>query len=100
MLRYNALENEILSRVLEKLNEGFQSLGINLRPNQWFGPGQAAQEWLEGRAITAELLQEITPREVLEHARESYFGGWFEIMGHGHSQESPMNTISTAPIPT
>lgn len=84
MLRYNALENEILSRVLEKLNEGFQSLGINLRPNQWFGPGQAAQEWLKGRAITAELLQEITPREVLEHARESYFGGWFEIMGHGH----------------
>jgi hypothetical protein len=84
MLRYNALENEILSRVLSRLNTGFQSLGINLRPNQWFGPGQAAQEWLKGRAITAELLQEITPSEVLEHARESYFGGWFEIMAHGH----------------
>jgi hypothetical protein len=84
MLRYNALENEILSRVLCRLNQGFQTLGINLRPNQWFGPGQAAQEWLKDRAITAERLQEIIPQEVLEHARESYFGGWFEIMAHGH----------------
>lgn len=84
MLRYNALENEILSRVLERLNLGFQTLGINLKPNQWFGPGQAAQEWLKSRAITAERLGEVTPQEVLEHARESYFGGWFEIMAHGH----------------
>jgi len=83
MLRYNARENEILARVLQRLNEGFQSLGIHLRPSQWYGPGQAAQAWLDGRAITSERLQEVTPREVLEHARESYFGGWFEIMAHG-----------------
>lgn len=84
MLRYNALENEILARVLCQLNSGFQTLGISLKPNQWFGPGQAAQEWLKGRAITAEHLAEVTPREVLECARMSYFGGWFEIMAHGH----------------
>lgn len=83
MLRYNARENEILARVLERLNEGFQSLGIHLKPNQWFGPGQAAQAWLDRRAITNKDLKKIVPAEVLEHARESYFGGWFEIMAHG-----------------
>lgn len=83
MLHYNARENEILARVLQRLNEGFQSLDIHLRPGQWFGPGQAAQAWLDGRAITAERLSEVTPQEVLEAARMSYFGGWFEIMAHG-----------------
>lgn len=83
MLHYNSIENEILARVLCRLNEGFQSLGIHLRPNQWFGPGQAAQAWLKDRAITSARLQEITPRIVLEIARCSYFGGWFEIMAHG-----------------
>ena len=84
MLRYNALENAILARVLGRLDEGFRELGIQLKPNQWFGPGQAASAWLDGRAITAPDLQEITPIPVLEAARASYFGGWFEIMAHGH----------------
>lgn len=83
MRHYNARENEILARILCKLNEGFQSLGIHLSPGQWFGPGQAAQAWLEGRAITNESLQEVTPPAVLEAAIGSYFGGWFEIMCHG-----------------
>src|ERR1022692_1863655 len=83
MCRYNALENECLSRILCRLNEGFKELGIYLRPSQWFGPGQAAQAWLESRAITSERLQEVTPHAVLEAARCSYFGGWFEIMAHG-----------------
>ena len=80
---YNQLENEALSRVLAKLNEGFQTLGIHLKPSQWFGPGQAAQAWLKGRAITSEQLQGITPAAALEAARKSYYGGWFEIMAHG-----------------
>lgn len=83
MLRYNALENEILSRVLQQLDIGFRSLGIHLSPKQWMGPGQAAQEWLDGRAITSKRLSEVVPQEVLECARMSYFGGWFEIMAHG-----------------
>lgn len=83
MHRYNALENEILARVLGRLNDGFQSLGIHLKPGQWFGPGQAAQAWLKGRVITGEELRECVPPEVLEFAIASYFGGWFEIMAHG-----------------
>jgi len=80
---YNILENRALSRVLAELNKGFQTLGIHLKPSQWFGPGQAAQAWLKGRAITTETLAECVPKEVLEAARASYYGGWFEIMAHG-----------------
>jgi hypothetical protein len=83
MERYNRLENEVLSRVLERLNDGFQSLGIYLKPNQWFGPGQAAQAWLTDRAITNDRLTEVTPSPVLEAAIASYYGGWFEIFAHG-----------------
>jgi hypothetical protein len=83
MLRYNRLENDCLSRVLGQLNTGFQSLGIHLKPSQWFGPGQAAQAWLDGRAITTTDLSELVPAAALEAARMSYFGGWFEIMAHG-----------------
>jgi DNA polymerase type B, organellar and viral len=83
MLHYNRLENEIHSRVMCRLNEGFQQLGIHLAPGQWFGPGQAAQAWLDGKAIESEILKTITPSEVLEAAIASYFGGWFETMAHG-----------------
>jgi DNA polymerase type B, organellar and viral len=83
MMYYNKLENSILPRVLTQLNDGFKSLGIHLRPNQWYGPGQAASAWLTTRAITAERLAEVTPQSMLEYARMSYFGGWFEIMAHG-----------------
>lgn len=83
MLYYNARENEILPRVLCALDSGFRELGIYLRPNQWFGPGQAAQKWLDRRAPTAKRIQEVVPAAVLEAARMSYLGGWFEIMMHG-----------------
>lgn len=83
MLSYNALENLVLSRVLSRLEKGFSSLGVHLRPSQWFGPGQAAQFWLTGRAITCKRLQEVTAAPVLDAARGSYYGGWFEIMAHG-----------------
>lgn len=84
MRYYNRWENEILSRVLSKLDEGFRELGIHLAPKQWFGPGQAAQEWLTQQgAITAKELAEIVPTWFLEAARTSYFGGWFEIFAHG-----------------
>jgi hypothetical protein len=83
MRYYNALENEILARVLSQLDRGLRTLGIHLSPGQWYGPGQAASAWLKGRAITAGRLGEVTPQAALEAARSSYFGGWFEIMAHG-----------------
>ena len=46
MRRYNALENDVLARLMSRLNEGFTAAGIRLKKNQWFGPGQASQLWL------------------------------------------------------
>lgn len=81
---YNRMENEILERVLNLLNQGFKAMGITLAPGQWFGPGQAAQKWLKKEGIpTAEEILKHIPVWFLEAARKSYFGGWFEIMMHG-----------------
>lgn len=81
---YNRLENEILVRLLNVLNAGFLEMGIVLAPGQWFGPGQAAQKWLKKEKVTtAEEIQKTVPYWFLDAARQSYFGGWFEIMMHG-----------------
>jgi hypothetical protein len=83
MRKYNLLENEVLSRTMQRLDSGFRDLGIHLRPNQWFGPGQAAQAWLKDRAIPSSKLRETCPAPALVAAQASYYGGWFEIMMHG-----------------
>jgi hypothetical protein len=80
---YNRLENEILERVMRDLNTGFQKLDVNLSPKQWFGPGQAAQSWMRGRAPSHKDVAERVPEWFLDAARQSYFGGWFEITAHG-----------------
>jgi DNA polymerase type B, organellar and viral len=83
MRYYNRLENEILSRVMVQLEKGFRNAGVKLKRSQWFGPGQAAQKWLDNnRAPDKATLN--TPRMVEDAARRAYYGGWFEIMAHGH----------------
>lgn len=112
MIRYNQLENEILSRVLNELDKGFREMGVLLPPSKWFGPGQVAQEWLRSNGVrrTVDLFESIgitsagtnnTPQTISqmkkvirlqncgsslfwEAAKESYFGGWFELMMHGY----------------
>lgn len=81
---YNRLENEILARVLRELDAGFLELGVHLKPSQWFGPGQAAQVWMNNeRFPTREECQAVIPAWFWEAAQWSYFGGWFELMIHG-----------------
>src|SRR5690606_12321830 len=84
MVRYNLLENDILGRIMAQLNDGFKAAGLKLRKDQWFGPGQAAQAWLDKiGAPTGELIREVVPEYAREAARKTYFGGWFEIFRHG-----------------
>lgn len=83
MMRYNRLENEILQRIMHLLDKSFQSVGVKLTKNQWFGPGQAAQEWLKGRAPAREEIEKCVPEWFRQNARDSYYGGWFEIFVHG-----------------
>lgn len=84
MKRYNSLENDILSRVMGQLNRGFSDVGIKLRADQWFGPGQAAQRWLNNiNAPTSIDVYEAIPEYAAQAAQASYYGGWFEIFRHG-----------------
>lgn len=84
MKRYNSLENDILSRVMGQLNRGFSDVGIKLRSDQWFGPGQAAQHWLNNiNAPTSQEVYETIPKYAAETAQKTYYGGWFEIFRHG-----------------
>jgi hypothetical protein len=99
MREYNRLENIILARLMCRLNTGLTKAGIRLKKNQWFGPGQAAQSWLSQiQAPTGDVVREAVTRNrtvrmpqerepvtgVLDAGRASYYGGWFEIMAHGH----------------
>lgn len=85
MIRYNLLENEVLARMMERLNRGYVAIDVKLAKNKWFGPGQAAQAWMGGTAVpTSAEVQEDVPKHVLSMARDSYYGGWFEVFAHGH----------------
>jgi hypothetical protein len=84
MVRYNITENIVWARMMEKLNEGFASMGILLNRDQWYGPGQAAQKWLSLiKAPERRDIEEWVPKRVLQLGLESYYGGWFEITAHG-----------------
>lgn len=84
MIYYNALENEILVRLMKELDIGFRKMGIALPPSSWYGPGQVAQQWMKKEKVTnKKTIQETVPEWMMESARASYFGGWFEIMMHG-----------------
>lgn len=84
LVKYNVLENDVLARLMNTVNEGFVEDGIRLKSNQWFGPGQAAQAWMKLIGLpTGNEIREECPTWGIEAARQSYYGGWFEIMMHG-----------------
>jgi len=84
MRRYNRLENKLLGRVMASYRDGLKEAAVTLNKGQWYGPGQAAQAWLRnvGAPTRAEIEKVVKPA-VLDAARQSYYGGWFEIMAHG-----------------
>lgn len=111
MRKYNVLENDILARVTVRLNQGFMNdaIPIKLARNEWYGPGRAAQTWMdmlhariadkasvESNKITGKLnrtneyglLNADTymsmPSWFYDAAQASYYGGWFEQFMHGH----------------
>ena len=89
MVRYNKLENEILGRAMTILNQGFTAIGVKLNKAQYFGPGQAAQAWLNKTfkghpAMKREDLDELIDKEIRDAFQHSYYGGWFETFYIGH----------------
>jgi hypothetical protein len=66
MMEYNILENDILSRVTRRLNEGFMNdqIPIALKRAEWYGPGRAAQTWIDM------LHDRITDEEARRHNKD------------------------------
>lgn len=97
MRRYNALENDILGRLLSRLETGLRSADVKLNRTQWFGPGQAAQKWMGNVKVpTGAQVAEVTPDWALKAAGGTYFGGWFEIFAHGHVGDAWEYDINSA----
>jgi len=85
MVEYNRLENRVLARLMKRYSTGLEDIGVHLKRDQWFGPGQAAQSWMNSiRAPTRERFEDSTPLPIRNACRASYYGGWFEIFAHGH----------------
>lgn len=85
MIEYNILENRVLARLMNKYNEGLLNVGIKLKRDQWFGPGQAAQTWMNNiNAPKRKDFEDATSTDIRKYLRGSYYGGWFEIFAHGH----------------
>lgn len=87
MRYYNRLENAILARRMEQLDKAYRDprIGIVLSRDKWFGPGPAIKTWMDNHGIiTRKQLLEFTLDAVIDAALASYYGGWFEIMAHGH----------------
>lgn len=84
MIEYNVLENDVLGRLMTRINEGFVEDSIRLSKRQWYGPGQAAQAWMKLVGVPkGEEIREHVPLWAREAARDTYYGGWFEIFSHG-----------------
>lgn len=84
VIEYNRTENRALVAIMNELRNGFREIGVTLRRNQWFGPGQAAAAWFKKEGVPRrDIITESVPEFYLEASRESYFGGWFEIFSHG-----------------
>lgn len=84
MITYNVTENVVMQRLMSSLHAGMTEIGVSLKRSQYFGPGQAASEWLKTtQCIDREEYARTTPKPVRAAAIASYYGGWFEIRRHG-----------------
>lgn len=87
MITYMMMENAVLPRVMNLLNKGLMATPkpIKLSKMKWYGPGQAAQKWLDNiEAPLSETIVDKVPAYALTAGQASYYGGWFEIFAHGH----------------
>lgn len=86
MIRYNLAENRALASVTSELDRAFRRSGTVLRRTQWFGPGQVANQWLKRQSAMAdrEAVRRACGDDILNDITGCAYGGWFEIMAHGH----------------
>jgi hypothetical protein len=89
MIKYCALECEVLARLMREQNGALVESGIKLRRSQFFGPGQVAQVSMSNMIkagscdFTRKNIDDKVPAQFLNASQQSYIGGWFEIPYHG-----------------
>lgn len=88
---YNVAENLALSRLMSELADGLAdpAIGITVPRDSWYGPGPITERWMKTtKTLLRHQLHDVftssTEWKFLEACRDSYFGGWFEITGHGN----------------
>jgi hypothetical protein len=97
MIMYQQAEIRALESLMDAQQDGLRDMGVFLKPKQWFGPGQIAQELLKRWDVpTIDELTAIVPDEWQYCAQASYFGGWFEIFAHGHVKKAWSYDINSA----
>ncbi len=70
MVQYNILENDILARVTKRLNEGFMNerVPIKIPRTDWYGPGRAAQLWMDQlHNLACNLQAQVENRSIRQH---------------------------------
>ena len=75
IIDYNAEELELLVKLMEKLRDDFNQVGVNLQ--EWYGPGAVAKYWLKERGISP---HEKLTVGVIKALHSAYYGGRFEQM--------------------
>lgn len=80
MIRYNLLENSLLSRLMDRMREGYKLMNIKIPARNWYGPGAAVGVWLNNINAPVAPKRETELEDAL---RATYYGGRFEITAHG-----------------
>lgn len=82
-IKYNALEIDLLEKLMEKFRGVCHDLGI--KPRRWQGPGQLAEALLKKHGVIKTEDLKLPP-ELLSAATAAYYGGRFETGAVGTVQ--------------
>jgi hypothetical protein len=97
MIMYQQAEIVALERLMDAQQAGLREMGVFLKPKQWFGPGQIAQELLKQWDVPqSKDIPDFIPESFLYAAQASYYGGWFEIFAHGNVEKAWSYDINSA----
>jgi hypothetical protein len=75
IIEYNALEIDLLQKLMDAFREVCEDIGYV--PARWQGPGNLATAMLKHHGVPKSALLDI-PGDVLQAARDAYYGGRFE----------------------
>lgn len=94
-IRYNALECELLERLMRAFGESVGEL--DARPQQWRGPGWVAARVLRQKGvIRRQNAEKLIPSALAAIAPFAFYGGRFEVPQIGHVGRSWGHDLNSA----